>query len=81
MTYIYPDPVDEEKECKDTPLIKYEKLFKDLGYEKSHKLVLYYQKKVIDFGDDFKNPKRLIFMNTLKDMKEPYEKIFKKDII
>ena len=73
---------EEEKESEEEKkLIKYNKLFKDLGYEKSHRLVMYYQKKVLDFGDDFNNPKRLIFMKTLKEMKEPYERIFKKDII
>ena len=79
--YYHDRDCDEEKECEETPVIKYEKLFKDLGYEKSHKLVMYYQMKVMSFGDDFNNQKRLVFMKTLKEMKEPYEKIFKKSII
>ncbi len=55
---------------------KYVMLFAHLGKEKSKQLVFTLMDKVMMFGRQYRNPKRLHLMKQLKDMKEPYKKVF-----
>ncbi len=59
----------------------YEELFKKLRFYKSKKLVYHLMDKVVLFGLDYKNPKRLKLMRQLTTMKKPYKKVFGKDFI
>lgn len=80
MTYIYPAPVDEEKEDL-SEYYRLVKMFEDLGLQKSNKLVFYYQKKILDFGENYKDPKRKEYVSKLKEMIKPYKKVFGKSFI
>ena len=69
---------EEEKEPdKDN----YEDLFNNLGFDRSKKLVHYLIAKVLKFDTDYSNPKRLHFIEQLKDMTIPYYTVFGKNMI
>lgn len=84
--YINPDVDEDEKkeseeDIKERIFNDYLELFTKLGYEKSYKLVNYYQMKILKYQRDYKNPERKKLISKLKEMRSPYMKVFKKDII
>ena len=54
-------------------------LFMKIGEKKSKKMVHYLMGKILRFGNDYNNPQRLMEMDRLKDMKDPYKRAFNKD--
>ncbi len=69
---------EEEKELDEN---NYEELFTNIGYKRSKKLIDYLMMKVMKFDKDYTNPKRLYLIEQLKDMREPFNKIFNRDFI
>lgn len=76
--------VDDEKEDlkeKEERYNGYVKLFKRLGKKESDKLINYFQYKVVSFGLDYGNPRRIKKIEELRDMMKPYKDVFGKDMI
>ena len=60
---------------------RYIKLFHHLGKPKSKILISSLMDKVMMFGIQYRSPKRLHFIKQLKDMKDPFNRVFGEDYL
>lgn len=69
-----------KEEEKEPDRDNYKELFENIGYKRSKKLVHYLMQKVINkYKEDFDNPKRLYLIEQIRDMREPFNNVFKRD--
>ena len=59
----------------------YELFFKKQGYKKSRRIVELLKHKIMKFTTDYDNPDRLHLVSQLRDMTNPFHKVFNKDLI